>query len=120
MKIKVQKFTYIKSNTNLVLGSISSVFNQLEYLENKLKDNLNDIKTPFGLYSAKNPSEREGVTQDSRTTGCTPLPDYILVTSVTTEVFPVPAIPSMVIDQEEEEIGWDIPVMVGKKATGDT
>ena len=98
----------IKINIHAVSGSISSIFSQLEYLENKLKDNLNDIKTPFPHYP-----EKEGPIE----TGWTPLPDYILVTSVTTEVFPVPAIPSMVLDKEGEDQGWDIPVRVDNRTT---
>ena len=98
----------IKINTHAVSGSISSIFSQLDYLENKLKDNLNDIKTPFPHYPKKDgPNE----------TGWTPLPDYILVTSVTTEVFPVHAIPCMLLDMEGEEQGWDIPVRVDNRTT---
>ena len=102
----------IRINTHSVLGNISSIFNQLEYLENRLKDNLNDIKTPFPHYP-----EKEDVTKGPIETGCTPLPDYILVTSVTTEVFPVHAIPCMVLDWEGEEQGWDIPVRVDNRTT---
>ena len=85
IQIKVQQYNQIKTKDHKFLGSISNVFNQLEDLEIKLKDHLNDIKTPV-----KNDLEKQYVNETE--TGCISLRDYILVESVTTEIFPVPVI----------------------------
>ena len=83
------------------LNKISEVFKQLEMLENETKNNSTSQDKPIGA----KPGKVEIVPDYS-------LPDYLLVSTVMTEDYPVPAI-STTIKQEERQ-GWNIPVRRGE------
>ena len=85
----------------LALTNISEVFNQLEILENEMKNNLTAQDEPI----AAKLGSVEIVPNYS-------LPDYLLVSTVLTEDYPVPATTTSI--RQEEGQGWNITVRRGE------
>merc|ERR1712083_267752 len=92
--------------------NISKVFDELENLENKMKENLKTPETPIRTFLSENYAE---ASQDSIGVGCGSLPDYVLVTSMVTETFPVHTTPATTHGQAGDTQGLDIPVRRGKQ-----
>ena len=92
------------------LGDISKVFNQLEVLENKIKDSptAQDRSITTLLAEHFQETETETLTKDSVATSCSMLPDYLVVRTVVTEDYPVAATAAPMLPTDSQ--GRDIPV----------
>ena len=85
----------------VALNKISEVFKQLEMLENEAKNNSTSQDKPIAAL----PGSVEIVGDYS-------LPDYLLVSTVLTDDYAVPAIATGI--RQEEGEGWNIPVRRGE------
>ena len=88
----------------LALTNISEVFNQLEILENKMKNNLTSQNKPIAA--------KPGSVQIVPDYSSSPFPDNLLLSTVLTEDYPVPAIATGI--RQEEGQGWNITVRRGE------
>ena len=57
-------------------------------------------------------TESETLSQDSRATSYTALPDYLLVRRVVTDVYPIPATAAINLTTDKDSQALDIPVRV--------
>ena len=81
------------------MESISEVFNQLEVLEKKMKNNLNVQDSTITLFLRENSSQFSAEIAKNDSTG----EDYVLVTSVVTEEHPVPAVATHALHHERDQ-----------------
>ena len=88
----------------LALTNISEVFNQLKTLENEMKGSL--------ISQDRAIAAKTGSGQIVPECSPSPLPDYLLLSTVLTEDYPVPAIATSI---RQEEQGWNILVRRGEK-----
>merc|ERR1712106_210650 len=93
-------------SSNIALGGISKVFNQLEVLENKMKDSPTAQDRSITTFLAEHFERAE--TEDSIATSCPMLPDYLVVRTVVTEDSPVAATAATMVSVDSQ--GQDIPV----------
>ena len=92
------------------LGNISKAFNQLEVLENKMKDSPTAQDRSITTFLAEHfqETETETLTKDSVATSCSMLPDYLVVRTVVTEDYPVAATAATMLPTDSH--GQHIPV----------
>merc|ERR1712106_9869 len=97
-------------SSNIALGGISKVFNQLEVLENKMKDSPTAQDRSITTFLAEHfeRAETETYNQDSIATSCSMLPDYLVVRTVVTEDYPVAATAATMLPTDSH--GQHIPV----------
>ena len=97
----------INACTHSALGSISKVFNQMDFLGSKLTDNLSVQDRSVYTTPVKHFPDPETETLN-QATSCSVLPDYLLVTTTVTEIYPVSA--TMLTTTNMDCQGREIPV----------
>ena len=85
------------------MESISEVFNQLEVLEKKMKNNLNVQDNTITMFLRENSSQFSAEIAKNDSTGEECVAEYVVVTSVVTEEYPVPAVATHALHHERDQ-----------------